>query len=132
MKKERWIDRILCCFRKKNQKSVSHENVISVEAARDLVLAWREHYPEQPKGFTVPLSDIEQLLEEDGVAEARVYLASDFAEASGEKFSNQVKIVLVGVDSAGNDMIDSEKEQYIYDFTKPCPPKCGSGGLNKW
>jgi hypothetical protein len=32
--------------------------------------------------------------------------------------------MLVGVDSNGDDMIDSQKGYEIYDFTQPCPDKC--------
>ena len=34
------------------------------------------------------------------------------------------KLMLVGVDAKGDDMIDAQKGYDIYDFTQPCPDKC--------
>ncbi|MBL4708697.1 MAG: hypothetical protein JKY48_09700 [Flavobacteriales bacterium] len=69
------------------------------------------------KGFVVPLNDFKKITEEQGVENARIYMGIH----EGEE-----KLMMVGVNSAGEDMIDYEGEpkQYIYDFTTPCPKMC--------
>lgn len=121
------INIILSWFKKDD-----HRNVVTVKEARDLVSVWREDFPDQPKAYTVPLTDVQQVLNQRNVYEVRVYLAAEVSEVIGTNIPAVTKILLVGVDKDGNDMIDASKGQYIYDFTKPCPPKCGSGGLYEW
>lgn len=102
-------------------------NVVPPEVAKQWVDAWRdtpcqERMPHNLKGFLIPMEDLVEVMQEQGVANVRTYLAI----ANGES-----KLLIVGVDAQGNDMIDEQKGWYIYDFTRPCPPVCGTGGLSE-
>lgn len=103
------------------------ENTIDFETAKKWADRWRENQgtynAEHPiKAFNIPLIDLVQLQQEFGIEEVRAYLGID---------DNWVeKLILVATDGNGNDLIDPAKGQYIYDFTTPCPPVCGTGGLN--
>lgn len=95
------------------------ENVISLETAQD----WAERWREQPgfndttvKAHLIPRVDINELLAEKYVVDIRAYIGID------DKGVN--KLMLVGVDAAGNDLINAVMDQFIYDFTQPCPNTC--------
>lgn len=68
------------------------------------------------KGFVVPLNDFQKVIDEADADTARVYIGLD---GSGTE-----KLMIVGVDSAGSDLIDYDNGLYIYDFTTPCPAMC--------
>ncbi len=90
-------------------------DVISKDDAIAYASAWQLNHG--IKGFLVPLNDFKKITEEKGVDSARVYM--------GLKEGKEV-LMFVGVDSAGNDMIDYDGEEkfYIYDFSSPCPTMC--------
>ena len=102
-------------------------NTIELTIAKRWVARWRENqniYNEDHhiKGFNIPLFDLAQLQQELDIEAVRAYIGidDDWKE----------KILLVATDVNGNDLIDPSKGQYIYDFITPCPPICGTGGLN--
>ena len=78
--------------------------------------------------FTFDLQDINDLMNEPGVAHVRIYFGYDNASPS-PSVPPPMKVMLVGVDSEGNDIIYSSEAQAnsgIYDFAIPCPPTCDS------
>lgn len=75
------------------------------------------------KGFFIPGDDLTQAMAETGAVNARSYVGIDPDGA--------FHLLFVGVDEAGNDMVDPLKKQYVYDFTKPCPSMCSSTGSLK-
>ncbi len=99
---------------------MTNQNVLPLDVAKEESANWRAIANEKfgegyIKAFNIPLVDLTQILAE-GATSVRAYLA---ASEDGEK-----KLLLVGVDAQGNDMIDYENGQYVFDFTTPCPPTC--------
>lgn len=92
------------------------ENTITLTQAQQWAARWRENPNNTVKAFLIPNMDIKQLLKEEGVQDVRAYVGIDE--------NNEQKLMLVGVDAAGNDLINDEKSQFIFDFTQPCPTKC--------
>lgn len=102
-------------------------NTVELSVALDWVNRWRnstcaERDPFQLKGFFVPMVDAIQIIQEQGSENIRTYL--------GITPQNEYKQILVGVDAAGNDMVDPSQGWHIYDLTQPCPPVCGVGPLS--
>lgn len=94
-------------------------NEAIIEAANWRMLAQQKLGNEDfVKAFTIPMVDFTQIVAE-GAVQLRAYLGES---ANGEK-----KLLFVGVDSNGDDMIDYDKNQFVYDFTHPCPPMCRTG-----
>lgn len=92
------------------------QNTITLEQAQQWAQTWRSNPNNTVKAFLIPEADITQLLAEEGVANVRAYMGIDE--------NNTQKLMLVAVDAEGNDMINEENGQYIYDFTQPCPKTC--------
>ena len=94
---------------------------IPVETAVRWVDRWRcsKDKTVDLKGFFVPKQDLSGILTEN-VLGCREYLAIDD--------SGQLHLLIVGVDSEGNDLVDPKKGEYVYDFTRPCPPMCSKTG----
>lgn len=99
-----------------NAKTGIEENVISLECAQNWAARWRENPENTVKAHLIPRVDITELLAEKEVVDIRAYIGVD------EDGVN--KLMLVGVDADGNDLINDELQQYIYDFTQPCPTTC--------
>ncbi len=78
--------------------------------------------PMKLKSFLIPLADLQQVIDEMGVANARGVL--------GITPEGEYKFMLVGVDDTGQTMVNPVHGQHIYDFTQPCPPVCGTGPLS--
>lgn len=79
---------------------------------------WRNREDKQNiNGFFIPMNDINEARQEFGIENMRGYLGLD-----GDGICH---LLLVGVDSKGNDMIDEENGQFVYDHTLPCPQQCG-------
>lgn len=78
--------------------------------------------PTKIKSFLIPLADLQQVINEMGVAHARAVL--------GITPQGEDKLMLVGVDDQGSTMVNPALNQYVYDFTQPCPPVCGTGPLS--
>ncbi|MFK7784877.1 MAG: hypothetical protein AB8B56_07170 [Crocinitomicaceae bacterium] len=106
------------------------EGAIEVAVAEIWVNNWRNPTtPEQEaakqsvlelKGMWVPGEDLINIMHETGAVNGRSYFAIDE--------DNLIHTLYVGVDAAGNDMVDEEAGQYVYDFTRPCPPTCSGTG----
>ena len=91
-------------------------NTISLATAQSWASKWQSDPAHKTKAFLIPKEDITQLFEYDGVCDVRTYIGIDDAGLH--------KIMLVGVDAYGSDMINDARQQYIYDFTKLCPDFC--------
>lgn len=92
------------------------KNTITLATAQTWAAKWRANPANTVKAHLIPEIDVTQLLTEVGVANLRAYIGVD------ENGVN--KLMIVGVDAEGNDMINDQKAQYIYDFTVPCPTTC--------
>lgn len=72
------------------------------------------------QGFTLPIIDLSQVVQA-GADSARFYL--------GREVSGEYKLMLVGVNDKGQDMVNDSPTTplyRVYDLSKPCPPDCGS------
>jgi hypothetical protein len=95
-------------------------DAVPISKAKEWTAAWRnadkgrswwvEH---NFNAFLVPLTDLTSLISE-GAKDVRAYMGIE---------NDQIKLILVGVDAAGNDMLD-DVNYFAYDFTSPCPPTC--------
>lgn len=92
------------------------KNTITLQQAQQWATKWRSNPANTVKAHLIPEIDITQLLAEEGVANVRAYIGID------ENGTN--KLMLVAVNADGNDMINEDLGQFIYDFTKPCPSIC--------
>ena len=92
------------------------ENVIPLETAQNWAARWRENPVNVVKAFLIPHDDFTQLLAQGNVDDIRAYVGIDD--------NGTHKLMLVGVDKDGSDLIDADKQEYIYDFTQPCPNFC--------
>ncbi|AWA29884.1 hypothetical protein HYN48_07225 [Flavobacterium magnum] len=95
---------------------MTSENVIPLETAQEWAHAWVTSGISPVKAYLIPEADITQLMEEADVQDVRAYMGID---ANGVS-----KMMLVGVDKNGKDLIDYSKGLYVYDFTMPCPNTC--------
>ena len=92
------------------------ENVIPLETAQNWAARWRENPANVVKAFLIPHDDFTQLLAQGNVDDIRAYVGIDDNATH--------KLMLVGVDKDGSDLIDADKQEYIYDFTQPCLNFC--------
>ena len=92
------------------------DNVISLDTAQNWAARWRENPTHIVKAFLIPHEDFAQLLAQGSVNDIRAYVGIDD--------NGTHKLMLVGVDKTGSDLIDADKQEYIYDFTQPCPAYC--------
>ena len=88
---------------------------ITLDEAKEWTSSWRTNPPKDlAKGHLIPGDALRELLATDGVVDVRAYMGVD---TTGTQ-----KLMFVGVDANGKDMIDDNN--LIYDTTKPCPPNC--------
>lgn len=103
-----------------NSHHIQMENTISLELAQEWAERWKntQENGETPNftAFLIPGIDVLQALEPEEAVSVRTYLGIDDTD--------MVKLMIVGVDSEGNDLIDESRGFYIYDFTSLCPPYC--------
>ena len=109
---------------------MSKKNTISLDTAKKWTKKWRQKESKynkyhECKAFNIPKIDLQEVLAEKGVASIRAYLGVDD--------NNVEKLMIVGVDENGKDMISTTKDSSlksvqddggIYDFVKPCPVIC--------
>lgn len=69
--------------------------------------------------FTMPIVDLQEVLAENAVGTKFYFGLERLA-----KDKHEMKFMLVGTDSNGDDLIDYVKENYIYDFSRLCPYVC--------
>lgn len=93
------------------------DNTISLEKAKEWARLYRKDDPDGIIAFLIPKIDVTQLLNQNGVSNFRAYLGYD-----PEK--KMEKLMIVGVDENGKDLIDEKLGNYIYDMTSPCPKTC--------
>jgi hypothetical protein len=96
------------------------KNTISLETAQDWANRWKEvqnnNKTPHITAFLIPGIDVSQALQPEKAVDVRTYLGMDE--------TNTPRLIIVGVDEKGNDLIDEANGYYIYDFTLPCPPYC--------
>ena len=100
------------------------EDVLPLGDAEDYAENWRgiassnlgEGYI---KAFNIPPNDFQKILE-SGATGIRAYMGY----TSSQLGNGEAKLLLVGTDEEGSDMIDYENGLYVYDFTTPCPNMC--------
>jgi hypothetical protein len=92
------------------------KNAITLEQAQEWATTWRENPEHVIKAFLILQLDFVQLIAERDVQDVRAYIGTD-------ENGNQ-KLMLVGVNSNGQDLINDTNNQNIYDFTTTCPEFC--------
>ncbi|GAB3661088.1 hypothetical protein GCM10028791_35370 [Echinicola sediminis] len=100
-------------------------NTVSKKTAKEWMKRWRKNQKDYNKktpvnGFLIPMVDLKEVMAETGATNVRTYLGIDD--------NDQEKLLIVGVNEAGHDMVNEEDGEYVYDFTQPCPPACGDFG----
>lgn len=96
------------------------KNTITLETAKAWSASWKKAQKEgtvaQITAFLIPGIDVTQAMKEPKVVDVRAYLGIDDESIT--------RLMIVGTDAEGNDLIDEKNGYYIYDFSIPCPPKC--------
>jgi len=92
------------------------QNTITLDQAQQWAQNWRDNPSKEIKAFLIPEIDLTQVMKEENTVNVRAYLGIDD--------NNNCKLMIVGVDEKGNDLIDEANGQFIYDFTTGCPPSC--------
>ncbi|MEL1248478.1 hypothetical protein [Flavobacterium helocola] len=88
---------------------------ITLDEAKEWTTSWRTNPPKDlAKGHLIPGEALSELLATEGVVNVRAYMGVD------EKGTQ--KLVFVGVDADGKDLIDDN--HLIYDKSTPCPSVC--------
>jgi len=88
---------------------------ITLDEAKKWTSSWRNNPPKDlAKGHLIPGGALSELLATNGVVDVRAYMGVD---ETGTQ-----KLMFVGVDANGKDLIDAN--HLIYDNTEPCPKNC--------
>ena len=88
---------------------------ITLDEAQKWATSWRTTPPKDlAKGHWIPGEALTELLATEGVVNVRAYMGVD---ETGTQ-----KLMFVGVDADGKDLIDDS--HLIYDSTQPCPKNC--------
>jgi hypothetical protein len=87
---------------------------ISLNDAATMTAAFRSSYPDAKKGGAFNKKAIEDVIDQTGCTGLRYYF--------GEDGDENLCLIVVGIDSNGDDMTDGE----IRERAWPCPPVCGS------
>jgi len=102
---------------------------IPMNTAKAWTKAWRSKMTDgdwlqanMKKAFLIPMEDFEEL-KKQGATNIRAYFGVE--ENTATEGSDELKLVLVGVDANGNDMTNEDQGESAYDYTSPCPPACG-------
>ena len=110
-------------------------NTISLAIAKEWANEWRDDEASYNKynqcnAFNIPKKDLIEVLAE-GVHSIRAYIGVEKIEIKGKQTVFTEKLMIVGVDKNGKDMISSsdgltldDGKGEIFDFTDPCPDKC--------
>jgi len=106
---------------------INPQDTISKDTFMSWINNWKNHgaaYMNTTvlRFFTMNKVDLTQVLAEPGVAKTRFYLGLDMSVTP-----NVPHLIVVGVNSSGDDMLDYAQGQYAYDVTKPCPIFCQGG-----
>lgn len=88
---------------------------ITLEEAQSWATSWRTNPPKKlAKGHLISGTALSELLRTADVVNVRAYMGVDDKGIQ--------KLMLVGVDANGKDLIDAN--HLIYDKTHPCPDNC--------
>ena len=88
---------------------------ITLDEAKEWASSWRTTPPKDlAKGHWILGEALSELLATEGVVDVRAYMGVD---ETGTQ-----KLMFVGVDADGKDLIDDN--HFIYDKTQPCPKNC--------
>ena len=88
---------------------------ITLVQAKEWIKTWRNNLPKEPaKAHLIDKQALLDVMQPVDVVSVRTYLAIDDEGVQ--------KLVLVGVDANGKDLID--ETHIITDRTHPCPPMC--------
>jgi hypothetical protein len=118
------------------EKKPKKINKISLQKAQKWAKEWRDDEASYNKyfdcrAFTIPLVDLKEVIEE-GAVSVRGYLGVKKSKdkETGETIFEE-KLMFVGVDENGKDMISSSNGETlddenggIFDATTPCPDSC--------
>jgi hypothetical protein len=89
---------------------------ITLEDAIKWITNWRNETPKEPaKAHLIQKQALLDVMEPSDVVAVRAYMAVDDDGIQ--------KVVLVGVDANGQDLIDDN--HILVDRSYPCPPYCG-------
>lgn len=111
-------------------------NTIDLETAKEWTERWRSmestyNAHQDCRAFNIPLKDLKEVIAE-GPASVRGYIGVERKNVENEIVYEE-KLILVGVDENGKDMISSTDGKNldidsgkIYDFSRPCPNDCDS------
>jgi hypothetical protein len=118
------------------------KNTITLKVAKKWAKRWRKeegtyNSHHDCRAFNIPKIDLQEVLAEKGVESVRAYLGIEvFVDPdTGSKITEE-KLMIVGVDADGKDMISTKKGEDgelmsdpeggddIYDFSRPCPTYC--------
>jgi len=113
-----------------NQIIPGSQDTIPEQKGIDVTTNWRDYIsnldpaPNYIRAFNIPMVDITELAQFYKCDSVRAYLAM---EVPGD--ITTLKIILVPVDPAGNDILNvpdgsGTMQSTIYDFTSPCPQLC--------
>jgi hypothetical protein len=121
-------------------KKKNNTNAISLETAKKWIAEWRNlestyNKYHRLKAFNIPLIDLKEVTEEKGITSVIAYIGVSKYETHDTKpqeIMYQEKLLIVGVDKNGKDMISAVKnpdvlgdgDDDIYDLTTPCPDMC--------
>jgi hypothetical protein len=88
---------------------------ISLEQATSWIKSWRNSVPKDPaKAHLIAKQALLDVMQPDDVVAVRAYMGVD---------DNGVqKVILVGVNANGKDLID--ENHILVDKSRPCPPDC--------
>ncbi|KIX22245.1 hypothetical protein SY27_06225 [Flavobacterium sp. 316] len=96
---------------------MKNDNSIPLTTAQGWAKTWVNSQPAGAvKAHLIPMEDFVALSKEEGVENIRAYIGID------ENGVN--KLMLVGVNAKGLDMVNEEIGERVYDFTAPCPTTC--------
>ena len=110
------------------------KNEITLKTAKKWAKEWRDDEASYNKyfecrAFNIPLEDLKEVIAE-GAVSVRGYLGDKKSKVEGETVFEE-KLMFVGVDKNGKDMISSkngedldEDSGAIFDLTRPCPDLC--------
>lgn len=88
---------------------------ITLEDATNWIKNWRTNLPKEPaKAHLIAKQALLDVMAPDDVVSVRAYMAIDNDGVQ--------KVVLVGVDANGQDLIDDN--HILVDKSYPCPPYC--------
>ena len=117
------------------EKKPIKTNKISLKKAKKWAKEWRDDEASynkynQCRAFNIPKKDLIEVLAE-GVESIRAYIGVEKIDVKGKQSIFTEKLMIVGVDKNGKDMISSSDGMLldpdkgdIYDFSEPCPHVC--------